>query len=54
MVDVLIIEGGSDIRNGDLRRSFHELLSKEIQEELIPYIIMGDGKNDAIKKFLAL
>ncbi len=51
MVELLIIEGGSDTRNGSLRRGFHELLSKEISEELIPRIIMGDSKNESIKKF---
>ncbi len=53
MVETLIIEGGSDIRNGSLRRGFHELLSKEINEDIIPRIIMGNGKNEAIKKFLS-
>jgi len=53
MVETLIIEGGSDTRNGSLRRGFHELLSKEISEELIPRIIMGNGKSEAIKKFLS-
>ncbi len=54
MVRLLVIEGGSDTRNGSLRRGFHDLLSKEIQENLIPRIIMGDSKNESIKKFLTI
>jgi len=54
MVGFLIIEGGSDTRNGSLRRGFYELLSKEIEENLIPRIIMGDSKKESIRKFLTI
>ena len=53
MVERLIIEGGSDKRNGSLRVAFYKLLSKEIQEDLIPKILMGNGKNESIKKYFS-
>ncbi len=53
MVERLIIEGGSDTRNGELRRGFYQLLSKEVEDGLIPRIQMGDSKKESIKKFLS-
>jgi hypothetical protein len=48
---VLIIEGTSDTRNGNLRQGFHKLLEQQLKGKM-PRIVMGDGKNQAIKKFL--
>jgi len=48
---ILIIEGTSDTRNGNLRQGFHKLLEQKLKGKM-PRIVMGDGKNQAIKKFL--
>lgn len=48
----LYIEGTSETDNGDLRKAFSSLLSKEtILKGKMPRIIMGDGKNQTIDKF---
>jgi len=52
MVIVLIIEGGAASRNGNLRIGFHKLLIKELKEDSIPRIIMGESKKESIKKFI--
>lgn len=48
---VLIIEGTSDTRNGILRQGFHKLLEQKLKGKM-PRIVMGDGKNQAIKMFI--
>jgi hypothetical protein len=48
---VLIIEGASDERNGILRQGFHKLLIQKLEGRM-PRIIMGDGKKQAIDKYL--
>ncbi|MCD4665211.1 MAG: DUF4276 family protein [Bacteroidales bacterium] len=48
---VLIIEGTTDTRNGILRQGFHKLLEQKLKGKM-PRIVMGDGKNQAIDKFL--
>ncbi len=48
---VLIIEGTSNTRNGILRQGFHKLLKQELEGHKLK-IVMGDGKNQAIRKFL--
>lgn len=47
----LIIEGSSNATNGDLRQGFDKLLSKKMDQNK-PKIILGNGKSQAIKKFL--
>ena len=47
----LIIEGSSDATNGDLRQGFDKLFSKKMDQNK-PKIILGNGKSQAIKKFL--
>ncbi len=47
---MLIIEGTSDTRNGNLRQGFHKLLGQKLKGKM-PRIVMGDGKHQAIKKF---
>lgn len=48
---VLIIEGAPDTRNGILRQGFHKLLEQKLRGKM-PKIVMGDGKKQAIDKFL--
>ena len=48
---VLIIEGASDTRNGILRQGFYKLLEQKLKGTM-PRIKMGDGKKQAIDKFL--
>jgi hypothetical protein len=48
---ILFIEGTSDTSNGDLRRGFHKLFEQKLKGKM-PRIVMGDGKNQAINKFL--
>jgi len=47
---VLFIEGTNDRSNGTLRQGFHKLLRQELNN-VMPTIIMGNGKNQAISKF---
>lgn len=47
----LIIEGTTDTRNGNLRQGFHKLFARKLGSG-VPQIIMGNGKQQAIKKFV--
>ena len=51
MVERLIIEGTADTKNGNLREGFNKLLRKKLGRNM-PRIVMGDGKSQAIDKFL--
>ena len=46
----LFIEGTKDRSNGNLRQGFHKLLKSELKG-IMPKIIMGNGKSQAITKF---
>ena len=48
---ILFIEGGSETTNGDLRQGFSKLFEKLVPGHL-PKIILGNGKSQAIQKFL--
>jgi len=48
---ILIIEGARDNRNGILRQGFNKLLAQKLEGNM-PRIIMGDGKMQAIDKFI--
>lgn len=48
---VIYIEGTSDTDNGSLRMAFSKLLEKELRGKM-PQVIMGDGKEQTIDKFL--
>lgn len=48
---VIYIEGTSDTDNGNLRNAFSKLFEKELKGRM-PQIIMGDGKDQTIDKFL--
>lgn len=47
----LFIEGTRDTNNGDLREGFCKLFEKQIKGKM-PTISMGEGKKQAIDKFL--
>lgn len=47
---VLYIEGTPEQENGDLRKAFNLLLSKELKGTM-PRIVMGNGKRQTIDKF---
>ncbi|MBO0936881.1 DUF4276 family protein [Fibrella sp. HMF5335] len=51
MDKVLIIEGTSDDTNGDLKGAIGRLLEQKLKRKM-PRIIMGDGKNQSVDKFL--
>jgi len=51
MVERLIIEGTADTKNGNLREGFNKLLRKKLGRNM-PRIVMGDGKSQAIDKFI--
>ncbi len=53
MKRILIIEGSKNKSNGILRQGFNKLLSQKLKGEM-PKIIMGEGKSQAIKKFISL
>ncbi|GAB1443930.1 hypothetical protein MASR2M39_27750 [Ignavibacteriales bacterium] len=44
---ILFVEGTKDTSNGDLRKGFNKLLSKNLSGKM-PRIVMGDGKKQAI------
>lgn len=48
---LLIIEGASDTTYGQLRQGFNKLLSQKLAGNM-PRIIMGEGRNQAIDKYL--
>ena len=48
---VIYIEGTSDTDNGNLRTAFSKLFEKELKGRM-PQVIMGDGKEQTIDKFL--
>ena len=48
---VLIIEGAKDTRNGILRQGFNKLLVQKLEGNM-PRIVMGEGKQQAIDKFI--
>jgi hypothetical protein len=48
---ILIIEGAVDTRNGILRQGFYKLLVQKLVGRM-PKIVMGEGKKQAINKFL--
>jgi hypothetical protein len=48
---ILFIEGTSDRSNGTLSQGFHKLIRQLVDREKMPRIIMGNGKNQAIRKF---
>lgn len=48
---VIYIEGTSETDNGSLRNAFSRLLEKELKGKM-PQVIMGDGKEQTIDKFL--
>jgi hypothetical protein len=48
---IIFIEGESNSPNGDLRQGFTKLFKKILVNNL-PSTILGDGKSQAIKKFL--
>jgi len=50
MVKLLIIEGGAERKNGNLRAGFYQLLAKEVPETDLPRIIMGNSQKESIKK----
>lgn len=50
MKKVIFIEGTTSQENGSLRKSFNQLLSKELKGSM-PQIVMGDGKTQTIDKF---
>lgn len=50
MKKVIFIEGTTMKDNGDLRKAFNLLLSKELKNNM-PRIVMGDGKTQTIDKF---
>ncbi len=47
---ILFIEGTNDDTNGDLRNGFATLLEKRLKGRM-PRIVMGEGKEQTIKKF---
>lgn len=48
---VIYIEGTSETDNGSLRNAFSKLFEKELKGKM-PQVIMGDGKEQTIDKFL--
>lgn len=48
---VIYIEGTSETDNGSLRNAFSKLFEKELKGNM-PQVIMGDGKEQTIDKFL--
>ena len=48
---MIYVEGTSDTDNGSLRTAFSRLLEKELKGRM-PQVIMGDGKEQTIDKFL--
>jgi len=48
--NVIIIEGTKDASNGDLREGFNKLFAHDLKG-VMPRIIMGEGKSQAINKF---
>lgn len=49
--NTLYIEGTADLDNGNLRKAFSQLLEKELKGKM-PQIIMGDGINQTVDKFM--
>ena len=49
---VIYIEGTSETDNGSLRNAFSALFEKELKGGM-PHVIMGDGKEQTIEKFLS-
>ena len=48
---MIYVEGTSDTDNGSLRTAFSKLFEKELKGRM-PQVIMGDGKEQTIDKFL--
>lgn len=52
MNKILFIEGTQNQDNGDLRKAFAKLFEKELKGKM-PRIVMGNGKEQTVDKFLS-